>query len=303
MLQTEGDEALTMVDPHMVAKKKDDDEIEVQDGWEGHILPFSLVQRIFMQGELSALEDKESALSDISSVYEEVIDSLDEEEQEGDYLKEGSFVPKELRQKVDELLADVETDEIVALEQYLTLSKKNEKTAFVSMHDEVDWSSMQCGNTGTYTKTVVSGRIDELKRGFQFDEDSLEHKLLRALEAMNRESELKKEIRELSVSLHASTKDLIEHMSHEDAIAVLSEKWIMPLVQGIGNLPDRVIESFISKLEMINKKYKKTYAEVGDGIDESERKLTKFLSELQGNDYVMQSFHELITILGGHSNE
>ena len=50
MLQTEGFQVITQVDPNMVIKKNnkndDDDEVtEVQDGWKGHILPFNLVQK------------------------------------------------------------------------------------------------------------------------------------------------------------------------------------------------------------------------------------------------------------------
>lgn len=51
ILQTEGDGALTQVDPHMVTKKKNDKDVEVQDGWEGHILPFELVQEILLTAE------------------------------------------------------------------------------------------------------------------------------------------------------------------------------------------------------------------------------------------------------------
>ena len=53
MLQTEGFQVITQVDPNMVIKKNnkndDDDEVtEVQDGWKGHILPFELVQERLM---------------------------------------------------------------------------------------------------------------------------------------------------------------------------------------------------------------------------------------------------------------
>lgn len=57
MLQTEGFDVITQVDPNMVIKKNnksdDDDEVaEVQDGWVGHILPFELVQKELMPAEV-----------------------------------------------------------------------------------------------------------------------------------------------------------------------------------------------------------------------------------------------------------
>ena len=299
ILQTEGESALSVVDPHMITKKKDDEEIEVQDGWEGHLLPFELVQKMFLQDELTTLEEKEAVLSDLSSVYEEVIDSLAEDEQEGEYLKDGNFISKEVKVKVEELLADIETDEILALQKYLSLSKKKEKMEFVAAHNEVDWASMPCGNNGTYTKTVIIGRINELKKDYHFDEDSFEYKMVTVLDTMEKESALKKEVRNLSAALHAKTKEMIEHISREDAFAVLSEKWLTPIVDGIADLPDGIIDNFIARLMEINNKYVKTFSEVGEGIESSEKRLIGYISDLRGDDYMMRGFQELMRMLKG----
>lgn len=303
ILQTEGDSALSAVDSHLVTKKKDDEEIEVQEGWEGHVLPFELVQKMFMQDELTALEEKEAELSNLSSVYEEVIDSLAEDEQEGEYLKDGNFVSKEVKAKVEELLADIETDEILALQQYLSLSKKKDKIEFIATHNEVDWTFMPLGSNGTYTKTVIVGRINELKRNYHFDEDSFENKMVTVLDTIEKENALKKEVRDLSAALHTKTKEMIEYITYEDAIAVLARKWITPIVDGIAGLPDVIVERLITELTAINNKYVKTFAEVGEEIIDSEKNLIEYISDLQGNDYVMRGFQELISILGGKDDE
>ena len=39
LIQAEGLRSVKQVDPNMVTKKKNDKEIEVQEGWKGHILP------------------------------------------------------------------------------------------------------------------------------------------------------------------------------------------------------------------------------------------------------------------------
>ena len=36
-IRSEGQAVITQVDPHKVSKKKGDDEVDVQDGWEGHL--------------------------------------------------------------------------------------------------------------------------------------------------------------------------------------------------------------------------------------------------------------------------
>lgn len=88
MMQTEGFTATKQVDPNIVIKKKNGQDIEVQDGWKGHILPFDLVQQIYLNDDLQALAANESRLAEIASTLEEILESLSEEEKEQDTVKE-----------------------------------------------------------------------------------------------------------------------------------------------------------------------------------------------------------------------
>jgi len=88
MMQTEGIAALTQVDPNMVLKKKNNKEVEVQEGWQGHILPFELVQHTYLQTELNALAAQESRLAEITTIIEETFEALTDEEKETDIVKD-----------------------------------------------------------------------------------------------------------------------------------------------------------------------------------------------------------------------
>lgn len=88
MMQTEGFAATKQVDPNIIIKKKNGQDSEVQDGWKGHILPFDLVQQIYLSNDLQALAAKESRLTEIASALEEILESLTEEEKEQDTVKE-----------------------------------------------------------------------------------------------------------------------------------------------------------------------------------------------------------------------
>lgn len=132
MLQTEGFQVITQVDPNMVIKKNnkndDDDEVtEVQDGWKGHILPFELVQERLMPDEIEEIRILENRLSEITGEYAEIIDSLEEDEKQGSFLNDSNdaFVTKELKAACDEILQDVESDEINALNRYMSMPKKS----------------------------------------------------------------------------------------------------------------------------------------------------------------------------------
>lgn len=79
IIQTEGFEAARQVDPNMVIKKKDNKEIEVQDGWVGHIIPFDIVQSVYFAEELAQLDKYEARISEINSEYEELLEELGED--------------------------------------------------------------------------------------------------------------------------------------------------------------------------------------------------------------------------------
>ena len=88
ILQTEGFDATRVVDPNMVIKTKKGKKEEVQDGWKGRIMPFELVQNIYLKEELDSLQKKDGRLSEISASYEEILDSFSEEEKEAETVNE-----------------------------------------------------------------------------------------------------------------------------------------------------------------------------------------------------------------------
>lgn len=88
MMQTEGFAATKQVDPNLVIKKVKGKETEVQEGWKGHIMPFDLVQKTYLSDDLAALAKQETRLTEIASLYEEILESLSEEDKEQDTVKE-----------------------------------------------------------------------------------------------------------------------------------------------------------------------------------------------------------------------
>ncbi|MDF1688378.1 MAG: hypothetical protein P1U35_02075 [Cycloclasticus sp.] len=108
MLQTEGFAASKQVDPNMANKKVKGKDTEVQDGWKGHIMPFDLVQTIYLNKELQALKQQENRLVEISAEFESILDSLSEEEKELDTIKENGdgFVNAAVAKEAKQLKAE-----------------------------------------------------------------------------------------------------------------------------------------------------------------------------------------------------
>ena len=129
IIQTGGFEATKRVDPNMVIKKKDGKEQEVQEGWVGRIIPFDLIQDTLLADDRAALKAKENRLSEIASEYEELFDSLTEEEKEGDYASEDGFVNAEIKKALKSDSVEPETKEKLRKVAALATEEKELKAA------------------------------------------------------------------------------------------------------------------------------------------------------------------------------
>lgn len=193
IIQTEGFEATKKVDPNMVIKKKDGKEQEVQDGWVGHVIPFELVQNTMLKNDRDAIRTKEMRLSEIPSEYDELIDSMTDEEKGTAVLNDANdaFVAKEVTKKINELLSESEKEEskvfidkLLKVEELLKEEKrlksqiKSEKAILHSLTKEtienlsdeqvimllkVKWIEALIADLYKLPNTIVEGLVSEIQ--------------------------------------------------------------------------------------------------------------------------------------------
>ncbi|MCI9208218.1 MAG: type I restriction-modification system subunit M [Adlercreutzia caecimuris] len=138
MLQTEGFDATRRVDPLMVLKKKGGKDVEVQDGWKGHVLPFGLVQEALLSDELSALRTVQDELIRVSGEC----DSLKEE------------LPPEDDGAGEEASCDLTDEEIEERQQLLAEATKRQKSLKKAVKERTEALE-------DATRTLVESLTDE----------------------------------------------------------------------------------------------------------------------------------------------
>ncbi len=237
IVQTEGIKSVTVVDPNMVIKKKDNKETEIQEGWIGRVLPFELVQKELLSDDVTALKSAEVRLAAITSEFDGLLEELPEDEKTKDFVNDDStaFVPAAVKKA---LKAKDEEPEVLA----------------------------------------ILKKVDAL---------------------VNEEKSLKRDIKDKTASLQITTKKTIESLSEEDALALLSKKWIEPMVTEISALPLRIVDILTAKLEALAKKYQTTFEDVEKEIADTEASLTAMIDQLTGSEFDMQGLLELKKLLGG----
>lgn len=119
IISTEGMEACRKVEPNLVMKGKD----EVQDGWKGWIMDFTLVQKMYFASELQNIEEQNRNLEAKSSALAELIPETEEGEEEIELTDEQKKQQKKLndeakaiRKEITKLTKELEEKTIKKIE-------------------------------------------------------------------------------------------------------------------------------------------------------------------------------------------
>lgn len=256
---------------------------------------------MLMPDEVREIRTLENRLLEISDEYMEIIDSLDEDEKQGSYLNDNNdaFVSKELKSACEEILQDIDSDEIRALNKYMSLPKK-EAVTFMKTCNDADWSKIEQNKDGSCKKPSLVSRIQELKMEFEFDEDSLDGKLLSALRLMDEESAVKKELKQKKDALHIRTKEVIEDLSEEKALEIVEQKWIAPLVDELDAISSAIVFNVIGKMEYLTQKYATTMHDIQGEKTDIKSSLADMVGMLKAEGADFEGLKEFKIILGGN---
>lgn len=309
MMQTEnGLSSVRQVDDNIVIKKKNDEDVEVMDGYKGHILPFDLVERVLLPKQHAEVLSKRQRLDEVEAELSSIIESFSEEELDGKYINDSNdgFAVGEFKKKMAEIYADVDSPEISLLKEYPAMLKKSprkaEKEEYVNKTSEVNWSNVDKGSDGFPTKKAVLSYINQLQQQYPFPEDSFEAKMVHAEKLLAEESQIKTEVKILSDTLIEETKRTIESLSDADAVDMLRHKWILPLCSALEELPKASLSELVKALDVLSKKYAVTFVDVEDEISASEQALSAMIDELTGNEYDMKGLQEFKRLINGKGN-
>ena len=230
LIQTEGIKAVTQVDPNMVIKKKNGKDVEIQEGWKGHILPFDLVQEICLSERKRDLKEKQKKLAEIPSSYEEILESLSEDDKEiiSEALNDtnDAFVFKNIKAVIKSLRADSESKELIeSLEkaEKLNNEEKKLKTEIKQGEDELhletkakieSLSEEEVNNLlhEKWSSPIYNGILDlsdDMLKAFTKDVEALSTKYAVTMDDLEKEiKETEKSLANMLSELTGSEKDM-----------------------------------------------------------------------------------------------
>jgi type I restriction enzyme M protein len=210
----------------------------------------------------------------------------------------GHILPFELVQRT--LLKD-EADALNALESQLAAIPGEYEALLDEFSEEDKEAYRDCFSEelDAFIPKEVAKCLKALKRDHSPEAQSAAQLFARADAIATQEKSLKASVKNASVALEAHTRALIENLSDDQALALLQEKWISPLVAELSSLPDGIIDALVSKLQALQSKYANTFAALEDDIHATTRELATMLDQLDGSPYDLKGLAELKTLLLG----
>ena len=218
ILQTEGFDAAKQVDPNLVIKKKSGKEVEVQEGWLGHVFPFDLVQKELLADEVNSISNKENRLNDIAAEIEELFEELPEEEKEKDFVNDAkdAFVNAKVKKaQKDETLDLAVRDilkQVVGLQNEEKSLKSDVKSAVDNLQNKTKVQIEQLSNAQVYMlleKKWITPFIEQMQSLTQ----ELVNGLVQKIEQLSQKydetlSDIDNEIKEAESNLASMLQDL-----------------------------------------------------------------------------------------------
>lgn len=247
--------------------------------------------------EMIQTEGKEAIIKVDPNMVTKKKDRKESEVQDGFV---GHIIPFEL---VKQTYLKEYLEQINDIENQLSgIQSKYEEFIEAIPEDEKSGDFLSEDNTAFVPKEVAKV-TKQYSKGKKPEEGSVDEILVQVNVLINKEKELKKQVKELNIELDKKAIAKIENLTEEEQVELLKLKWIAPILVGIENIPGTVISSLTSKVTKLSKKYEETMVDLSDKIESSEKELCAMLDDLTGDEFDIEGLQEFKKLLGGGKND
>lgn len=266
-------------------KKKDGTEETktTETGWDGKLVPKSLVIEMFFAEEKKAIDDIETIIAAAQAELDEIIDNAEDGSAINDVLTDkGKLNKTALKAQIEEIRSSIVTDEIEALLALLEsgLPKKKEVVAFVR-------ANPLCENAvtdnGTITAASIKKRIAEIRASTNVPELHAEdYAVLSSLqEKQTLIDEQSAVLKDLKSALDMKAREQYAKLTDEEIMELLlNRKLYRSLVGGVYALYTAVSHRIAERVTELADRYERTMPELETESAELESKVKSHLERM-----------------------
>lgn len=251
-------------------------------GWEGRLIPKSIVIDAFFRDEKNAIEEAENVVAETESQLSDLVESADEESALADVAENGKVKAKDLEAKIEELTQHVETEETIELEllmDQLPMQKKRLQ-AYLVGHPLCESALTE---KGTVTKSSIMLRLFII-RTVESVPESLQDdvkQLRQALDLCGKVSDYNKVVKDLNKALDEKCRERYDSLTDEDILDLLvNKKWFDSIFSGIADLYAAISHRLTNRIVELAERYENTLPELEKVTTEYETKVKSHLERM-----------------------
>ena len=247
-------------------------------GWEGRLIPKSILIDAFFRDEKNAIEEAENVVAETESLLSDLVESADEEAALADVAENGKVKTKDLEAKIEELTQHVETEETIELEllmDQLPMQKKRLQ-AYLEGHPLCESALTE---KGTVTKSSIMLRLFII-RTVESVPESLQNdvnQLRQALDLCSKVSDYNKVIKDLNKALDEKCRARYDCLTDDEILDLLvNKKWFDTIFSGIADLYAAISHRLTNRIVELAERYENT-------LPELERDTTEYEAEVKSH--------------------
>ena len=251
-------------------------------GWEGRLIPKSIVIDAFFRDEKNAIEEAENVVAETESQLSDLVESADEESALAHVAENGKVKAKDLEAKIEELTQHVETEETIELEllmDQLPMQKKRLQ-AYLVGHPLCESALTE---KGTVTKSSIMLRlfiirtVESMPESLQDDVKQLRQ----ALDLCGKVSDYNKVVKDLNKALDEKCRTRYDRLTDEEILDLLvNKKWIDSIFAGIADLYAAISHHLTNRIIELAERYEDTLPELEKDTTEYEARVKSHLERM-----------------------
>ena len=241
-------------------------------------------------------------VNDIETIQTEGLDAVRTVEPAMKLVKDGDDekeVPDGMKGRI--LPFELVQEDNDCLEKYVDAvkAKENRQESITSEIDELIESFTE-DETQEYMEGEDSPKPDKtkIKKDAKAKGDDIELETKKKLKTLadlwDEQTKLNKALKEARQTLTDKTIEYIEGLSDERAKEWIHCKWIMPVIDGILNMPDEICEELEKAVDAMSQKYATSYHDLNKQLTEAQDELSGLISQLEGDETSIEGLNALM---------
>lgn len=253
-------------------------------GWEGRLIPKSIIADYFFAEERDAISAAEDVIAQTETELAYLIENADEESLLNELAEDGKVKKKDVDDKLTEIRSKVTSPAIEALQKMLevwpTITKKKDYTVYVDNHPLCVEAYTE---KGTISKTSILYAIKLLQlkapvpESYRDDVPVLE----KAVELMDKISEYTSLAKGMSEALDKKCRGQYEKLTDEEIIDLLvNRKWFNSIYGGIDDLYTTLSHYLANRVITLVERYEITLPQLSHDVSLLEAKVKSHLERM-----------------------